>query len=348
MNKKEILEIDKKYIWHPFTQQSDYEDYDPPVIVRGKNQFLYDVNGHKYYDTIASWWTSTIGHCNSKINKGIIKQLKLLDHVNFSGFTHPYAVELTREVVSLMPPGLSRVFFSDNGSTAVEAALKISFQYYKNKGIQGKTAFVKFKNAYHGDTIGAVSVGGIEGIHDVFNELQFKSYITEAPVCYQCRYRKSSYTFDAENTGCSFECFASIEKTIQENHEKIAAVIIEPLLQAAGKMSVYPKEYLQKLRCLTEKFNVLLIFDEVATGFGRVGTFFAMERACVTPDIITVSKGLTGGYLPLALTVCQESLYQSFHGMYNEGKTLLEIYKKVRDVNIDNIKKEIIIPKNTS
>lgn len=320
---KSHLEADKKYIWHPFTQTNDYNDSELPVITKGKKQFLFDDKGNRYYDTIASWWTSTIGHCNPKINKRIIRQLSLLDHVHFSGFTHPYAVELAEELVKVLPSGLRRIFFSDNGSTAVESALKIAYQYYINLGINDKKYFVRFTNSYHGDTLGAVSVGGIEYIHSKFSHLLFQTFSVNSPICSKCLNRKSEYTLDASNTGCSLECFDEIEKLLTENHLKIAGLIIEPILQAAGNMNIYPAKYLHKLRELTEKLNIILIFDEVATGFGRLGSFFAMDKAEVIPDIITLSKGLTGGYLPLALTICKEHIYEAFCGEYNEGKTFL-------------------------
>jgi len=321
LKKEEILRIDRKHIWHPFTQMKDYENQDPKVICQAQGIHLYDMDGNHYYDTISSWWTNSLGHRNKRIIKAIKKQLKKIEHVNFSGFTHPYAAELVKMLTAILPQSLSRFFFSDNGSTAVEVALKMAFQYYQNLGSQNKTKFVMFANAYHGDTIGSVSVGGVDLYHKIYQPLLFKSFMSPGPNCSSCPHRKSDFTYDANNTGCQIECFQQTEKLLTEHHQSIAGVIIEPLLQGAGGMYVYPALFLKKLRHLTEKLGVLLIYDEVATGFGRTGTLFAMDQTETVPDFICLSKALTAGYLPMALTVTTEKVYQAYYDDYFSYKT---------------------------
>ncbi|OHD64636.1 MAG: adenosylmethionine--8-amino-7-oxononanoate transaminase [Spirochaetes bacterium GWF1_41_5] len=318
--KQKIRELDKKFIWHPFTQMKDYEKNGHIVIERARKFQLFDDQENSYYDTISSWWTNLFGHGEKKIINAVKKQLGKLEHVNFSGFTHPPAAELVSKLYSLLPQPLCRFFFSDNGSTAVEAALKIAFQYWHNRGQKQKNCFIMLKNAYHGDTLGAVSTGGLD-YHRLFQPLLFKTFMAEPPDCSKCRFRKSAYTFDSLQNGCSLECFNSIEEIIKKHHHEAAAVIIEPLLQCAGGMKVYPPAYINRLSKLARKFQVLVIFDEVATGFGRTGSLFALEQTETVPDLICLSKGITGGFLPLALTVCTEDIYQAFYGNFSENKT---------------------------
>ncbi|AEH43914.1 adenosylmethionine-8-amino-7-oxononanoate aminotransferase [Thermodesulfatator indicus DSM 15286] len=318
-NKKKILEIDKKHIWHPYTQMKDYENRDPLVIVAANGCKLKTIDGDELYDSISSWWTTLHGHLHPKLNQAIMEQLKLLDHVNFSGYTHPYAVEVVERLKNFLPHTLSRFFFSDNGSTAVEVALKMAFQFWQNRGVNSKTRFVCLENAYHGDTLGAVSVGGVDLFFELYKPLLFKSFKAPSPYCYRCE-EKEGFTLDA-NHECNLRCLDGLEKILNEHHEEICAVIVEPRLQGAGGILVYPAAYLKKLREITEQFKVFLIFDEVATGFGRTGTMFAFEQAGIAPDIICLAKGLTGGYLPMALTVTTEEIYQAFYADYLEGKT---------------------------
>lgn len=318
---QKTLLTDKNHIWHPFTQMKDYETLNPPVIQKARGLFLYDTEGNRYYDTISSWWTNLLGHGNKKIRKAVAKQMKTLDHVNFSGFTHPAAAGLVEELKPLLPASLSRFFFSDNGSTAVEVALKTAFQYFQNQGQTQKTRFAFLSNSYHGDTLGAVSVGGVETFHELYRPLLFESFKAEGPHCPSCPHKKSPFTQNARQTGCEMQCFASMEQILNQNLNQIAAVVLEPLLQGSGGMLIYPPAYLKKLKALCEKLNILLIFDEVATGFGRTGTLFALEQAGVAPDILCLSKGITGGTLPLGLTVCSEKIYEAFYDDYSAGKT---------------------------
>ena len=321
MNNEDILRIDRKHIWHPFTQMKDYQSINHIAIKKAKGIKLYDYDGNSYYDTISSWWTNLHGHCNPYINKAIKRQLKKIEHVNFSGFTHKPAAKLVKLLSDHLDPSLSRFFFSDNGSTATEVALKLSFQYFKNIGLKNKSNFVYFKNSYHGDTVGAVSVGGIGAFHDLYNELRFKSYEAPSPDCSCCLNKNREFTGDPSTIKCNMECFAGVESLVIKNADSIAAVIIEPIVQCAGGILCYPPEFLNRLKAVTEQNNIHLIFDEVATGFGRTGEFFAYQHTDITPDFICLSKGLSGGYMPLALTVTTDRIYQGFYADYNENKT---------------------------
>lgn len=312
--KKKVLAVDREHIWHPDTPMKDYAERDPLVIVKGRGVKLRDADGRSYYDTISSWWCNLHGHGRPEISRGVARQLKSLEHTLFAGITHPPAAELADLLGQRLDPQLNRFFFSDNGSTAVEIALKMAFQYWQNLGVPGKTQFVFFNQAYHGDTVGSMSVGGIDLYHRLFAPLRFQSHQAEAPDCGACARRKTAMTFDARRTGCGLQCFRSMENILRREHGSIAAVIVEPLMQGAGGIRLYPPAYLRKLRDLTAELDLLLIYDEVATGFGRTGTFFAYEQARTVPDFICLSKGLTAGYLPLALTVTREFVYRAFYG----------------------------------
>ena len=320
-DRKKTLEVDRRNIWHPFTQMKDFENTDPKVIVRGEGVKLFDADGNEYYDTISSWWVNTLGHCNKEISDAIKKQLDTLEHVNFSGFTHPYAAEFIDLLSGFLDKSLSKYFFSDNGSTAVEVAIKMAFQYWQNRKIKEKTRFIMLENAYHGDTIGAVSVGGVEMYHKLYKPLMFSSIKVKSPDCSSCPLRKSEFTLDASMCRCNTECFADMEKAIKENADSVAAVIIEPLIQGAGGMLNYKPEYLQLLEKTAIANNVLVIYDEVATGFGRTGSMFAYEQAGTVPDIICLSKGITAGFMPLAVTVATDEIYDAFYDDYFSHKT---------------------------
>ncbi|MCX8084842.1 MAG: adenosylmethionine--8-amino-7-oxononanoate transaminase [Calditerrivibrio sp.] len=320
MKKNEIIALDKKHIWHPFTQMKDYEQMEHVVIVRGKGVKLYDIDNNYYYDTVSSWWTNVFGHCNKHISHNIRSQLNSLEHVIFAGMTHPYAVKLVSLLTKFLPKELCRFFFSDNGSTAVEVAIKMAFQYWQNKGVIQKTKFVFFENSYHGDTIGAVSVGGIDLYHKLYKPLMFNSYQVKAPYCKRCPFNTLSHTMNAD-TGCNGECVDELRLLFQEKSHELAAIILEPVVQCAAGMNIYNPVVLKRIRQLCDEFEVLLIFDEVATGFGRTGKMFAFEHAGVIPDIVCLSKGLTGGYLPLALTVTTDWIYNEFYDDYFSYKT---------------------------
>lgn len=311
---KDLIKKDLKYNWHPYTQAKDCEKIPPIFINRAKGMKLYDDNGNFYYDTISSWWCNVHGHNHPKIKKAIKRQLDLLDHVLFAGFTHKPAILLAERLVSIVPEGLRKVFFSDNGSTAVETALKMSFQYWQNTGKKEKTKFVSLDHGYHGDTIGAMSVSGVDLFNNIFSPLLFKSFKAHSPYCYRCPKGLSA-------SRCDIDCISSLEKILKRESNRTAAIILEPLVMAAGGMIIYPKEYLERAAKLAGKYGVHLILDEVATGFGRTGKMFACEYAGVKPDFICLSKGITSGSLPLGVTMTTERIYNAFYADYNKKKT---------------------------
>ena len=311
--KTEILRIEKEHSWHPFTQMKDYANSNPLVITEANGLILIDADGNEYYDTVSSWWTNILGHRRPEITAAVQEQAGKLEHVLYAGITHPGAAAVMAELTSLLDPTLCRCFFSDDGSTAVEVALKMAFQHWHNLGRTAKKRFAMLKNAYHGDTLGAVSVGGVDLFHKIYKPLLFETLQASTPDCRSCPHRKSQFTLDARDTGCSIECFASMEQILKEHHQELAAVIVEPLILAAGGLLVYPPEYLNRLFKLAKELDILVIFDEVATGFGRTGTLFAYQQTKGIPDLICFSKGLTGGYLPMAMTVATENIFQSFY-----------------------------------
>ncbi len=311
-DRQHIVDIDRKYIWHPFTQQKDYEKVDPVVITRGEGVYLYDEAGNRYYDTISSWWVNILGHCNPRINEAAKRQLDTLEHVNFSGFTHPYATELIEELRPLVPEQFTRYFFSDNGSTAMEVAIKMAFQYYQNQGRKAKKKFAMLNGSYHGDTLGATSVGAVDVFHALYKPLMFESIRVEAP--YETT-RKNQFTLDYIEEGYNSESFEPMRKALTENAEELAAVVVEPLLQGASGMNLYHPQYLLDLRELCDELDILIICDEVATGFGRTGKMFSFQHAeGFVPDILGVAKALTGGYMPMSLTITSEKIYNAFYG----------------------------------
>lgn len=318
----ELIEKDLKYVWHPYTQMKDLEKVPPLLIKRARGIKLYDENGKFYYDTISSWWCNVHGHNHPRIKAAIRKQLGLLEHTLFAGITHEPAVRLAEKLVSITPPNLTRVFFSDNGSTAVEVALKMSFQYRKNTGTPEKEKFVCLENGYHGDTIGAMSVSGVGQFNELFSSLFFPAHRIPSPYCYRCPAGKGETGRGNEaGAGCGLECLKPLERLLKRKASDITAVILEPLLQAAGGMVVYPVKYLKKVSRLTREFDVHLILDEVATGFGRTGKMFACEHADVRPDFLCLSKGITSGYLPLGATLTTDRIYRAFYGDYEKNKT---------------------------
>jgi len=316
MNEEELVEKDLKYIWHPCSQMKDYEDLKPIIIDHGKGVFLYDKNGKEYIDIISSWWCNLLGHCNPKINKAIKSQLDQLEHVVFANFSHEPAITLCEELSKVMPKGLTKFNFSDNGSSAVECALKMSFQYQYQIGNTKKTRFMCLSEGYHGETIGALSVGSMDLYAKIYNPMLMDVIHIEAPDCYRCPY-------DKNRESCHTECFEHAEKAFREYADETCAMIIEPLLQGSAGMRIYPAIYLNRLRELCNRHNVLLIADEIATGFGRTGKMFAFDHAGVSPDIMCISKGLTGGYMPMAITITTDKIYDAFYAEYSEGKAFM-------------------------
>lgn len=309
-----LIQKDLKYIWHPYTQMKDCEALPAIPIARAKGAKLYDYNGDFYYDTISSWWCNVHGHNHPAIKNAIKKQLDEFEHVLFAGFTHKPAVELAERLISIAPKNLAKVFYSDNGSTAIEVALKMSFQYWQNIGEKNKTTFLSLDQAYHGDTMLAMNVSGSSIFNERFKSLFFKSFKAPSPDCYRCPFGK-------EKGSCSLECLKEAENILKKNAKKIAAIIIEPLLLGAGGMKVYPVEYLKGIACIARRYNVHMIIDEVATGFGRTGKMFACEYAGVEPDFMCLSKGITSGYLPLGATLTTNEIFKAFYDDYDKLKT---------------------------
>ncbi len=308
-----IEQKDKEYIWHPFTQMKGWLENDQTVITEAKGIKLIDSEGKEYYDGVSSLWVNIHGHRHPKIDQAIIDQLGKVAHSTALGLANVPATEFAEMLVEVSPEGLNKVFYSDDGSTAVEVAIKMAFQYWQHKGKSEKTKFIALSNAYHGDTIGTVSVGGIDLFHRVFKPLLFEPYHVPSPSCYHCKL--------TQNCDCHMQCAAILEVVLKENHDKIAGLIIEPMVQAAAGMLMAPAGYLKRVRELTKKYNVLLIADEVATGFGRTGRMFACDNECVSPDLMCISKGITGGYMPLAATMTTDEIYDTFLGDMEEKKT---------------------------
>ncbi len=315
-NMKSYQERDKKHIWHPCSQMKDYETFPPIVIKQGKGVFLEDMDGKKYLDAISSWWVNLFGHSNQRINDALYKQANKLEHVIFANFTHEAAIELAEGIINVSPKGLNKVFFGDNGSSAVEIALKLSFQYHQQMGKNRKTKFVALTDAYHGETIGALSVGGVDLYSNIYKPLLMEVIRPTAPDCFRCPYGK-------ERKNCDAQCFEAMEKVVLKQHNEITAIIIEPMVQAAAGMKIYSANYLKKLRKLCDAYDINLIADEIAVGFGRTGEMFACNHANISPDIMCVSKGLTAGYLPLSLAIMTDKIYNAFYDDYPTMKAFL-------------------------
>ena len=298
MTTDELAALDRELLWHPFTQQRGWVEDEPPVVVdRASGTTLWDTEGNAYIDGISSLWCNVHGHGHPALDAAVRDQLGRVAHSTMLGLTHQPAIELARRLVAIAPPGLRRVFYSDSGSTAVEVALKMAFQWWQQRGAGSRTGFVCLRGAYHGDTVGSVSVGGIDLFHSLYRPLLFDAWQAEPG--------------DP----------ADLARVLAEHSGRVAAVIVEPLVQGAAGMLVHPPGYLRSVRELCDEHGVLLICDEVATGFGRTGTMFACEQEEVAPDVLCVAKGLTGGYLPLAATLATERIYEGFLGEFSELKT---------------------------
>ena len=320
-NRTSILEEkDKEYIWHPFTQMREWVSDTPLIIESGKGSYLIDTQGRRYIDGFSSVWVNIHGHRKKAIDKAITEQLKRIAHSTLLGLSNIPSILLAEKLIRVAHNSglfsLSKVFYSDNGSTAVEAGLKMAFQYWQLKGggYRDKTKFLALENAYHGDTIGSVSLGGIDLFHKLYKPLLFETIKVPSPNCYRC-------PIDKNHPDCNLACIGEAEKVLKRHHHETAAFVIEPLIQAAAGMIVSPPGYLGQISSLCKQYNVLLIADEVATGFGRTGRMFACEHEDVTPDIMAIAKGITGGYLPLAATLVTEDIYNAFLGEYKEFKT---------------------------
>jgi len=302
MTNKELKEEDLKYIFHPCTQMKDHERLPLIPIKSGSGVMLEDFEGKQYIDAISSWWVNTLGHSNKYINEKIKAQLDILEHVLLAGFTHEPAINLAKKLVELTPKGLDKVFFADNGSSGVEVALKMAFHYYANRG-ETREFFVSLSGSYHGETIGALSVSDMGLYKDVYNPILIKTLQAKSP---------QNQTIEEAKLA-----LLEMENVLKENRNKIVAVIVEPLVQCAGNMNMYHPFYLVGVRNLCDMYDVLLIADEVAVGFGRTGKLFACEWADITPDFMVLSKGLTAGYLPLSVVMLTNTIYDMFYCEYD-------------------------------
>jgi adenosylmethionine-8-amino-7-oxononanoate aminotransferase len=313
---EQLRALDRAHLWHPFTPMADWAASDPLVIERGEGVYLFDTEGNRYLDGVSSLWCNVHGHHHPTLDAALRAQLDRVAHSTLLGVTHPPAIELAARLVELAPEGLTRVFFSDDGATAVEVALKMAFQYWRQKPDPepGRNLFLALGGAYHGDTLGDASVGGLELFHAMFRPLLFPTLRAPIPHCYRC-------PLGLERPGCAMACLGEVDRLLSEYPGEVAAVILEPLVQGAAGMIVHPEGYLKGLRDLTRAHGTLLIADEVAVGFGRTGSLFACGREGITPDFLCLAKGLTGGYLPLAATLTTEAISSAFHGTASEGKT---------------------------
>lgn len=313
--KEEWIDKDLRYVWHPDTQHKQFEgDFKPVLIERGEGIYVYDTDGNRYIDAISSWWVNTLGHSNSRLNNALIEQANKIEHVLLANFTHKPAIELAERLVKLAGEPFSKVFYSDDGSTAVEVAIKMAYQYWYQKGQAQKKHFVSMTDSYHGDTLGSVSVGGIDIYKEIFKPLVFETMKVCAPNCYRCPKGHN-------RESCSLQCLKDVEMLFKRRGFDIAAIIVEPLVQGAAGMRMYPAEYLQRLRKLCDEYNILLIDDEVAMAFGRTGRYFAFEHAGIKPDIFCVAKGITGGYIPLAATITTDKIFNEFYDDFSKLKT---------------------------
>jgi adenosylmethionine-8-amino-7-oxononanoate transaminase len=294
----------------------DWEKGAPVIIESGKGTILTDIHGKKYIDGVSSLWVTVHGHRKKEIDQAVAKQLGKISHTTLLGLSNIPAILLAEKLIAISPPGLTKVFYSDSGSTAVEIALKIAFQYWHQKGpeYQRKTGFLSLAGAYHGDTVGSVSVGGIDLFHSLYKPLLFQTRRIDSPHCYRC-------THGLTYPECQKTCIMHAERTIQKFASVTAALIIEPLVQGAAGMLIQPPGYVRRIRDLCTKNNILMIADEVATGFGRTGKMFACEHEQVSPDILCMAKGMTGGYLPLAATLTTDEVFRAFLGEHQEFRT---------------------------
>ncbi|MDD9819356.1 MAG: adenosylmethionine--8-amino-7-oxononanoate transaminase [Nitrospira sp.] len=311
-----LAQWDRRYVWHPFTQMKEWAEHTPLIIEKGKGSWLYDDRGNRYLDGTSSIWVNLHGHRHRTIDTAIRRQLGKVAHSTLLGAASPPSILLARALVRLAPKGLRRVFYSDNGSTAVEVALKMAVQYWQQQRPPRvhRKEFVRLDAAYHGDTVGSMSVGGVELFRQRFRSLIFPTHSIDAPYCYRC-------PLQLQFPSCGMACLDPLERVLKRRRAHIAGVMVEPVVQAVAGMITHPPGYLSRVRALCTRYNVLLIADEVATGFGRTGTMFACEQEQVTPDLLCLAKGCTGGYVPLGATLATDNIYEAFLGEYRDRRT---------------------------
>jgi adenosylmethionine-8-amino-7-oxononanoate aminotransferase len=312
MNNRDLVERDLAHVWHPCTQMKDHETIPPIPFRRGEGVYLEDYDGNRYIDAVSSWWVNLFGHANPRINAAIADQLEHVEHVMMAGFTHEPVIRLSEKLAEVTPGGLTRCFYADNGSSGIEAALKMSYHYWRNSGRSEKTKFIALSNSYHGETLGALAVGDVDLFKKTYSPLLMDSIIVDGPDCFHRDEGESWETYTRR-------MFAAMESALTEHAHETCAVIIEPLVQCAGQMRMHHAVYLELLREACDRHGVHLIADEIAVGFGRTGRMFACEHAGIAPDFLCLSKGITGGYLPLCAVVTTEDVYAAF---YDEFDTL--------------------------
>ncbi len=343
----ELSRRDLAVVWHPCTQMRDHETLPMIPIRRGEGVWLEDYDGHRYLDAISSWWVNLFGHANPYINARLVQQLERLEHVILAGFTHEPAVELAERLTRLAPAGLTRCFYADNGSAAVEIAVKMCFHYWRNLGQTTKRRFITLSNSYHGETLGALAVGNVELYKSVYRPLLMDVITVPSPDCFE---REAGETWEAH----SRRKFAPMQAALERHAGEVAAVIVEPLVQCAGGMRMYHPSYLELLRRACDAHQVLLIADEIAVGFGRTGTLFACEQAAIRPDLMCLSKGLTGGYLPLSAVLATEPIYQAFYDEYTRLNAFLHSHSYTGNAlactaalaSLDLIERDAVIERN--
>jgi len=339
MTNNELMKRDLSHIWHPCTQMKDHETLPLIPIKSAKGVYLYDYDGNRYIDAISSWWVNLFGHSNEYINQKVKEQLENLEHVIFAGFTHEPIIRLSERLVKIAPKGLNKCFFADNGSSAIEVALKMSFHYHKNRG-EIKPLFVSLKNSYHGETIGALSVGDVELYKDTYEEILIKTVQSSVP---------KDMSEDS-----AIQAAKDLEEVFEKNRGKISAFIVEPLVQCAGYMHMYNPLFLKLSFNLCQKYGIHFIADEIAVGFGRCGTMFACEQAGISPDFMCLSKGLTGGYLPLSVVLTTDKIYSEFYCDYNKYKAFLHSHSytgnplacSAANATLDIFEEDDVIEKN--
>ena len=312
----EFMERDINVLWHPCTQMKDHETLPLIPIRRGEGVWLEDFDGNRYIDAISSWWVNIFGHANPRIGDRVKEQLDQLEHVILAGFSHEPVVELSERLVDITPPGLDRVFYADNGSSGIEVAIKMSFHYWQNSGKSRKQRFVTLGNSYHGETLAALAVGDVDLYKSTYKPLLMDVITAPSPDCYHREPGESWESYSRRQ-------FEHMKAILAEQHEEISAVIVEPLVQCAGNMRMYHPVYLKLLREACDRYDVHLIADEIAVGFGRTGTLFACEQAGITPDFMALSKGITAGYLPICAVLTSDKVYQAFYDDYETLRAFL-------------------------
>ena len=317
MNKlSELQKKDLEYVFHPCAQMKDFEEIPPLVIKKGDGLYLIDEDGNRYMDCISSWWVNLFGHCNERINKIVTEQVNTLEHVIFANFAHEPAALLCEELTKVLPNGINKFLFSDNGSSCIEMALKLSFQYHLQTGNPQKTKFISLENAYHGETIGALGVGDVDIFTETYRPLIKEGRKVRVP------YVDSNLSQD-EFTKLEDECIEELKELIIANHNEIACMIVEPMVQGAAGIKIYSARFLKAARDLTKKYNIHLIDDEIAMGFGRTGKMFACEHAGIEPDMMCLAKGLSSGYYPIAMLCITTEIFDAFYADYKDGKSFL-------------------------